>query len=430
MAGNLYALVDMNSFYASCEKLFRPDLTHAPVVVLSNNDGCVVARSSEAKALGIGRGTPAFKLASLFAAADVEVFSSNYELYASLSARVFASIRTLVPAVEVYSIDECFALLTGMPQPMHTAQQIRDRVCLWTGICCCVGIGPTKTLAKLANHYAKDHASTGGVFDWTALTAGEQQRVLSDTPVQEVWGIGGRIAERLRAAGIDSALAFTQADAGWLRRTFGVTLERTRRELTGLECIAWEENPRPKQQICNSRSFAHPTDRLDDIVSAVSVHAAEAVRQLRAQSGETRAVTVFFHTNAFSEHTPQRAVWETQLLAHPSDDLIAITQAALSLVRRHFDGAFSYQKAGVVLSDIVPKGRDSGAQQTLDLWDDTPQKTQRRQSLMQTIERINARFGRHTVTTASCRLSTGWRMRRDNLSPCYTTRIEDIPVVR
>ncbi|MGN1209364.1 MAG: Y-family DNA polymerase [Duodenibacillus sp.] len=430
MADNLYALVDMNSFYASCEKLFRPDLTHTPVVVLSNNDGCVVARSSEAKTLGIGRGTPAFKLASLFAAADVEVFSSNYELYASLSARVFASIRSLVPAVEVYSIDECFALLTGMPQPLHTARQIRDRVRLWTGICCCVGIGPTKTLAKLANHYAKDHASTNGVFDWTALTASEQRRVLSDTPVQEVWGIGSRIAERLRAAGIDSALAFTQADAGWLRRTFGVTLERTRRELTGLECIAWEENPRPKQQICNSRSFAQPTAELDDIISAVSVHVAEAVRQLRAQSCLTGAVTVFFHTNAFSERMPQRAVWETQLLAHPTDDLIAITQAALLLVRRHFDGAFAYQKAGVVLSDMVPKGRDSGAQQTLDLWDETPIQMQRRQSLMQTIERINARFGRHTVTTASCRLSTGWRMRRDNLSPCYTTRIEDIPVVR
>ena len=426
MAGSLYALIDMNSFYASCEQLFRPDLADHPVVVLSNNDGCVVARSAAAKALGIARGTPAFQLASLFQAADVAVFSSNYELYASLSRRVVQTIAECVPAVEVYSIDECFALLTGLPDPMQTARLMRERVQRWTGICCCVGVAPTKTLAKLANHRAKDAPAFSGVFLWPKDEA-EQRRVLSDVPVEDVWGVGKQTCAALKAAHIATALDLAQADSAWIQRRFGITLLRTQKELQGTACIEFETGAHVKQQICNSRSFAQATDKLEDLVSAVSVHTAEAARQLRNQSSLCRRVTVFFHTNVFNAKTPQKSAAVDAVLAHPTDDLLALTHAAIGALKEGFEKGFFYQKAGVIFSEL--SDADAPWQPPADLFDEEAPQRERRAHLMEAIESINERFGRHTITTASSRLSDGWEMRRDNLSPCYTTRIEDIPVV-
>ncbi len=421
-----YALIDMNSFYASCEKLFRADLTHSPVVVLSNNDGCVVARSTEAKALGIGRGTPAFQLTSLFNAAGVAVFSSNYELYNSLSQRVFAAVVSLVPKLEIYSIDECFADLAGISEVAALAANIRKRVEDWVGIRCCVGVAPTKTLAKLCNHTAKERLGSNGVFVWDDLSLQEQIRLLSDTSVKEIWGIGSRTTKALQTLGICSASDLIEADTAMLRKHFGVVLERTQKELKGIECIVLDPTAHPKQMICNSRSFANETSSLSDLTSALSVHIFEVVRQLRKQKSLTGCLTVFACTNPFKPTKKQGNVCVEIVLKDPTDDLLTLTRIALSALTAHFNPDLSYKKAGVIASDLVP--RDQVVPQT-DLFDMTAAERVRRTHLMDTLEAINARYGRHTITVASSRLSCGWQMRRDNLSPCYTTRIEDIPTV-
>lgn len=426
MTGQIYALIDMNSFYASCEKLFRADLTHSPVVVLSNNDGCVVARSAEAKALGIGRGTPAFKLASLFNAADVAVFSSNYELYNSLSHRVFAAIASLVPELEIYSIDECFAKLSGLANVAQLAAALRKRVDDWVGIRCCVGVAPTKTLAKLCNHTAKKKIDSNGVCIWDDLSVKEQTLLLSQTPVQEIWGVGARLSRALQDLNVASALDLVRADSAMLKKHFGVVLVRTQKELAGLECIPFDTSTHPKQVICNSRSFANETSSLSDLTSAVSVHIFEVVRQLRKQKSLAGGLSVFACTNPFKDPQEQGGICVEIALKNPSDDLLALTHATLAALTAHFKPGLAYKKAGVTAFNLVPRDR-IGPQ--ADLFDTTAAQRIRRTHLMDTLDSINARYGRHTVTVASSRLSCGWKMRRDNLSPCYTTRIEDILTV-
>lgn len=426
MARNTYALIDMNSFYASCEKLFRADLTHSPVVVLSNNDGCVVACSAEAKDLDIKRGTPAFQLTSLFHAADVAVFSSNYELYNSLSHRVFSSIATLVPELEVYSIDECFAKLTGLDNLAMRAAQIRKRVKTWTGIACCVGVAPTKTLAKLCNHTAKKKPACNGVFVWDDISEEMKNRLLAGTDVQELWGVGSQTAKALRVLNIQTALDLKLANSALLRKHFGVVVERTQKELQGLECIAFDPLQPPKKMICNSRSFAQETSSLADLSSAVSVHVFEVVRQLRKQKSVTGLLTVFAYSNAFNPKAEQGGLCVEIALATPTDDLLTLTHAALRALTENFNPRLSYKKAGVTACELT--GRQDEICPT-DLFDTSAGLRIRRKRLMDTLETINSRFGRHTVTLASSRLSCGWKMRRDNLSPCYTTRIEEIPVV-
>lgn len=422
-----FALIDMNSFYASCEKLFRPDLRHRPVVVLSNNDGCVVSGCAQAKALGIARGTPAFRLSGLFRAEEVEVFSSNYELYASLSRRVVATVASLVPELEVYSIDECFADVSGLGDASACAQQLRARVQQWTGIFCCVGVAPTKTLAKLCNRLAKKRPDLQGVFVWPEDDTRAQQRILSDTAVCDIWGVGARLTESLTQSGIATALDLVQADSRWLQARFGVTVLRTQRELQGHSCLPLVPGTQTKQQICNSRSFGRNTSRIEDLISAVSVHTAEAVRQLRIQRCVAGCITVFFHTNFFQAHAPQKSICVDAPLAHASDDLLTLTHAALEALQAHFVAGFSYHKAGVILSAISDKDR---AQPVMaDFFDDAAALRERRSHLMDALEAINTRYGKHTVTTASSRLSTDWVMRREHLSACYTTRIEDVAVV-
>lgn len=426
MPCNRYALIDMNSFYASCEKLFRADLTRRPVVVLSNNDGCVVARSAEAKALGIGRGTPAFRLESLFHAAGVTVFSSNYELYDSISRRVFAVVASMAEELEIYSIDECFARLSDSPGMRGMALDIRRKILAWIGIACCVGVAPTKTLAKLCNHTAKDRPGLDGVLVWDDLTEAGRRALLADTPVDGLWGVGSNTARALSDMGIGTALELRDADSRLIRSRLGVTIERTQLELRGLECIAFERDVRPKEMICNSRSFAQETDRLDDLISAVSVHVFEVVRQLRKQKSVARTLTVFACTNAFNANRTQGAINARAVLPEAGDDLLALTHAAVTALKAEFDPGLLYKKAGVIASDIRPRGTDTAR---CDLFSGGIELRRRRGLLMDALETINRRFGRHTLTTAASRLSQDWQMRRDNLSPCYTTRIEDVPAV-
>lgn len=293
------ALIDCNNFYVSCERLFRPDLKHKPVIVLSNNDGCAVSRSNEAKALGIKMGVPLFKIRDLVKANDIAVFSSNYVLYADLSNRVMSILSEYSPLQEIYSIDESFLDLTGFDGVTEKARLIKDRVTQDTGIPVCVGIASTKTLAKLSNFVAKRHPRSRGVFNFNALTKSQVNNVLMHIPVEEVWGIGRRLTASLNEIGIDTVLQLRDADIPAMRNRFGVVLEKTIRELRGEVCLELEEIANPKKQIINSRSFGNAVTSIDDIQNALAHFVSNAAKKLRDQHSITGMLQVFILTDGF-----------------------------------------------------------------------------------------------------------------------------------
>ncbi len=416
--------IDGNTFYASVERVFRPELRRRPVVVLSNNDGCVVTRTREAKALGIARGVPLFKIRDIVEKHHVAVLSSNYELYQSMSNRMMRTIRTLVPRQEIYSIDESFADLTGMPGDMTAlGRQIRARVDQWTGIPTCVGIGPTKTAAKLCDHWAKTYDAFGGVVNWFDLAEERRERAMAATDVREVWGIGRRTAEKLRAMGVLSVLDFYRMDPRTVRLCFGVVLERTHRELHGTVCIPFEETARPRLQILRSRSFSAATNDINAVLSAVTCHMTEAARILRRQGSEARRVGVLFHTDFFKE-VPQHSASPCVTLRHPTSDTLRLVSAASALVQSHWRPGFLYRKAGVWLGDFSEAGAGGMADSLFEPFDEAFYEERRR--LMRTLDEITSRFGKKAVEVASARLASGWEMKRDHLSPCYTTNWNDL----
>lgn len=429
----MYLHIDGNSFYASCERVFRPDLAHRPVVVCSNNDGCIVTLTKEAKALGLKRGLPLFKVKAVLDANDVAVFSSNYCLYGDMSRRMMQTVASLVPAIEPYSIDECFADVTGVSDLTALADSVRARVRQWVGIPTCVGIGPTKTLAKLANHFAKKYSAFNGTVNWNDLELARQEKALTVTPVQDVWGIGRQTAAALKTMGIETAKDFRDADSGLIRRRFGVTAERTRQELRGIDCIAFEPKAKPREQICRSRSFAQECTQREAIEAVLAQHAADAVRALRSENCVAADVMVFVLTNHFKLDRPQHTIYETETLVTPTDDLGMLTREVLRLFRRGFKAGmtratqigvpqgFSYKKAGVVFR---LEKRFAGVQQ--DLFAFSPENDERRERLMATLDRIAKKFGRNAVVTAATQLSAQAAMRRDHLSPRYTTRWDEL----
>lgn len=419
----VYALIDGNSFYASCERAFRPDLQNRPVVVASNNDGCVVARSSEAKLLGIPMGAPLFQIAPLVRRGEVVVFSSNYELYADLSARMMETIATLVPAIYPYSIDECFADLTGMADLDAVGAAIRARVLQWTQIPTCVGIAPTQTLAKFANHLAKKHPHFTGVCNWQSMSVNEQHDWLASEPTLEVWGIGARLAEKLSALGIQTALDLRNADLRQLRARFGVVVERTARELAGTPCLTLDEVEPPRQQLVRSRSFGQPVVRRADLQAAVAHHVASAAEALRRQGSVAGMLAVSIRTNPFRDDEPQYRGYDAVGLPVASADTLALTKTAMALLGRLYKPGYAYKKAGILLSGI-----EAGPARQLDWL--SPSATPERQALMNVLDQVNARWGRGTLKLGAEGLGQAWRMKRDQLSPCYTTRWDQLPVVR
>lgn len=421
--------IDGNSFYCSCERLFRPQLRAKPVVVLSNNDGCIVALTKEAKALGLKRGVPFFQVRDLIKEQGVTALSSNYELYQSISGRMQRTIAGMIPKMESYSIDEIFGDLTGVAdgdpkQLTALVQSIRSRVWQWVGVPTCAGIAPSKTLAKLCDHYAKTYPAFEGVVNWLELSDERRRRAMNLTPVGEVWGIGARTREKLLAMGIETVLDFAQADAAFVRRRFGVVLERTHRELNGISCIALEENHSARRQIVRTRSFGKACSQMDALIAAVSVHMTEAVRMLRLQKCAAHTVGVLFHTDPFDEGRAQYGVFESTRLDVPCADLMTLTSAALELVRKFYKSGFAYKKAGVFLTDFVEEKR---ALAPVSLFDferlDVLRKRERMQS---SLDELNRRFGKRAVMMASAKLSGEWLMKRDLLSPCPTTNWNDI----
>ncbi|SFO21792.1 DNA polymerase V [Nitrosospira briensis] len=422
----MFALVDVNNFYVSCERVFNPHLENRPVVVLSNNDGCAVARSNEVKALGVKMGAPWFQMQELEKQHGIVALSSNYALYADMSSRVVSILRDYSPNVEVYSIDESFLGLNGLhslwPSFASMGQSIRQRVLQWTGLPVCVGIGPSKTLAKLANHIAKKNSRFNGVCDLAAMNPAEIDALLAGIEVGEVWGVGGRINAHLQAAGIWTVKDLRDAPLTWLRSRFGVVMERTGNELHGISCLDLEKIAPPKKQIVSCRSFGQAVHALPDLSEAVASHASHAAEKLRRQDGVCSAIHIFIHTNPFREQDPRYSNSIVIPLPNASADTRLLVRAALFGLKKIYKPGYAYIKAGVMLMGI---GEAQVAQASLLLKHGAGQRSE---DLMKAMDALNRRYGRHTVSVFASAAVKSWAMRRENMSPCYTTRWSDVPL--
>lgn len=415
------ALVDCNNFYVSCERVFRPDLINVPLVVLSNNDGCAVSRSNEAKALGIKMGQPWFECKALAEEHGILAMSSNYALYADLSNRVMSILSQFSPRHEVYSIDECFVDLTGIPKLRDVTYSMRQRVGQWTGIPVCVGVGPTKTLAKLANHVAKKHPRSKGVFNYNDLNEEQQAKLLSQITVDEVWGVGRKLTKRLAAHGIQTVQDLRQAHTPTLRSEFGVVMEKTQRELLGISCIDLEEHAPDKQQIISSRSFGKMVTELPILQDALSTFVANACSKLRAQNSHAAVIQVFLQTNRFRKDLPQYNPSLAVPLPYPTNDSLEVNRWAAYLCERMFMQGYQYKKAGIMLSEISPvTHRQGDLLESLVLAND---------KLMLALDSLNQRFGRGTVKVSTQGAFRDWEMRQERKSPNYTTCWGEVPVV-
>lgn len=425
----LFALVDCNNFYASCEKLFDPKLEGIPLVVLSNNDGCVVARSAEVKALGIPMGVPWFKIREEAKKYGIQAMSSNYALYADMSNRVVEVLEGFSPNVEVYSIDESFLSLDGFAATQGLeayGRAIKDRVQDWLGLAVCVGIAETKTLAKLANHCAKKgHAGRAGVCDFTSIPPEELNQVCSKIAVGETWGVGRKLAPRLEKMGIHTVQDLRDANPSRIRARFSVVLERTVMELKGVSCLELEETIPDKKQIVSSRSFGQRIGAFEHLADALAYHATRAAEKLRAQHSVAGALTIFIRTNPFALKEPQYQRSITIPLPQATQDTREFVKWAGRGLRRIYRKGFAYAKAGVMLSEIRP-----AAFVQTDLFGSVNHVSERADTLMELMDDINRRWGRGMLRTASEQAEGIWKMNRGNLSPRYTTSWNGLPPVK
>ena len=415
------ALIDCNNFYVSCERLFRPDLEGKPVVILSNNDGCVVSRSQEVKDLGILMAAPWFKLKELAKKHGIVAFSSNYTLYADLSNRVMRLLSQYSPNQEVYSIDECFLELTGMAELTSYGQTMRHTVRQYVGIPVCVGIAATKTLAKLANHVAKKQSRFDGVCNFNELSEEDLNQLLNRIEVGEIWGVGRRTTNRLQQMGIISALDLKHASTGRIRAEFGVVMARTLTELNGTVCLELDEVSLPRQQIICSRSFGIGIVQLSELEQAVIAYTSRAAEKLRQQQSIATFVQVSIRTNPNQLKAPQYQSSLTIALAEPGDDTRALCHAALAGLREIYRSGYAYQKAGVMLSGIIAARLHS-------LFDDVTAQ-QKSAALMATMDGINRRMGSGTLQLLGAGINKKWAMKRGNVSPCYTTKLTELAIV-
>jgi len=433
----MYALVDGNNFYVSCERVFRPSLNGQPVVVLSNNDGCAVARSNEAKALGIKMGAPWFKIQHLAESEGLVALSANFALYGDLSDRMMSLAAGLGPGQEIYSIDESFIDLTGVRGDLvERSFKIRDRILQWVGIPCGIGIGPTKTLAKLANHIAKTAERKPGsypnhhaqVCSLGHLEPGARDALLQATEVGEVWGVGRRIGAQLKEAGIHTVLDLARLDPAMVKRRWSVVLERTVRELQGTDCMGLEQAPPAKQEIACTRSFGHAVLDLSELQEAVTEFASRAAQKLRRQNGHAGQVMTFIRTSPFRTQDLQYSRSTVVPLRRPTHDSRDICQAALMGLKGIFRPGYRYAKAGVMLLNLSSA---DVLQQELALDDDVTDPGGNR--LMQALDAVNHRFGRNTLRIASAGLAGDqrqWSMKQERLTPGYTTDWDDLAVAR
>ncbi|AYL75962.1 Y-family DNA polymerase [Salmonella enterica] len=422
----MFALVDVNSFYASCETAFRPDLKGRPVVVLSNNDGCVIARNAEAKRAGVKMGDPYFKQKDLFRRYGVVCFSSNYELYADMSSRVMSTLEAMSPRCEIYSIDEAFCDLTGVRNCrvlQEFGQELKDAVYQNTGLAVGVGIAQTKTLAKLANHAAKKwQRQTGGVVDLS--NQDRQRKLMAALPVDEVWGVGRRISKKLEAMGIKTVLDLADTDIRFIRKHFNVVLERTVRELRGEPCLELEEFAPVKQEIVCSRSFGERITDYDAMRQAICSYASRAAEKLRGEHQYCRFISTFVKTSPFALNEPYYGNSASVKLLTPTQDSRDIIAAATRSLDAIWKDGHRYQKAGVMLGDFFSQGIAQ-----LNLFDDNAPR-RGSEKLMEVLDHLNAKEGKGALYFAGQGIQQQWAMKREMLSPRYTTRYEDLLQVK
>lgn len=425
----IFSLVDANNFYVSCERSFAPKLEDKPVVVLSNNDGCVIARSNEAKKLGIPMGAPLFQVAGLVRQHHIEVYSSNYSLYADMSNRVMNVLAQFTPELEIYSIDEAFLSLAGMaPDGEFTpyTRRIRDTVHRYTGIPTSIGIAHTKTLAKVAGERAKKDPSLDGVFDLTAYREPHLDQLLSEFEVEDIWGIGHRRGRLLRQHGIENAFHLKHADDHWLLKHLTITGLRTAWELRGISCLPLELAPPPKKAICCAKSFGRPVTELNELKEALAAYTSRVAEKLRAQSSQAAVLQVFLRTNHFNPAEPVYSNSATARLPLATSYTPALISQAHACLEKIYRPGYRYRKVGLLVTGLTP------AHQTqLNLFQPHPEETAtRQQNLMQALDTINRRYGRNTLRLASVGISQDWKMRQANVSPHFTTQWQDLPLAR
>lgn len=417
----IFALVDCNNFYVSCERVFAPKLQGRPVVILSNNDGCIIARSHEAKALGIPMGAPLFKARKDIQQHNIAVRSSNYALYGDMSSRVMSILADAAPDHEIYSIDECFLDLSGLgvPDLESWCRDIRQRVDQWTGIPVSVGLGASKTLSKMANRLAKLSTCDNGVF---TLSEGNADRYLDEIRVGDVWGIGHRWARMLVGKGFHSARDLRDADDRWVRQRMGVIGLRVVHELRGISCSEIEALPPAKQVTCCSRTFARASADRDNVRNAILSYAERAVEKMRHAGQVCRVVQVFVRTDKHDCDTPRYSASALETLMTPTNDSRTLVAAALRVFEGLWRDGIKFRKAGVLLMDL--SSADGVVPSLLD------DRRAGGDDLMQAIDKMNGRFGRGAVHLGLSDHDASWRMRQDHLSPRYTTRWQDIPTAR
>lgn len=414
----MFGLVDCNNFYASCERVFNPSLNGKPIVVLSNNDGCVIARSNEAKVLGIKMGVPAYQIKDLVKQHDVAVFSSNYVLYGDMSGRVMSMLAELAPEIEVYSIDEAFLNLEGIQDLQTLGSKIVRQVTRGTGIPVSAGIASTKTLAKVANKFAKKYPAYNRlcIID----TEEKREKALKLFEIGDIWGIGRRQATKLEKQGIKTAYDFTQLPGSWVRKNMTVTGERTWKELRGISCIDIESAPPAKKQICTSRSFGKMVEDIDTMSEAIATHASTCAKKLRQQKSYAMSLMVFIHTNNFREDLPQ--YWKNTIikLPVPTSDTLEIVHYALEGLKSIYMTGYQYKKAGVIITEIVTSAQ-------LGLFDTVDRE--KREKLMQAIDKVNGEHN-HLVKLAVQGNGRDWKLKQEQLSKRYTTDINEVLTIK
>ena len=419
MKKKVFALIDCNAFYVSCERVFNPKLNNKPVVALSNNDGCIIARSKEAKALGIKMGVPLFKVKDIVERENVIVFSSNYTLYADMSRRVMNIISEFAPSIEVYSIDEAFIELTNMNVDYESyVRQMRKVILQYTGIPVSIGVASTKTLTKVANHIAKDDESLEGVC---SLVKHENlDQVLEDTNVADVWGVGRQLSKKLIANGIFNAKLLKNCEDGWVRKMMSVNGLKTVSELREISCLDLEETSATRKSCCTTRSFGKPLVNLDDIEQAVTTFARRATERIRGENLTASTVSVFLRTNPFDRNR-YYSNSSTTTLSYPTYDTMQIVKTALQLTKIIFRENYKYKKAGVLLSGFYEKGTE-----TKDLFSETRYRSPK---LMSAVDQINERYGNDTIQIATeCQIGK-WKQKRKNCTQSYTTQLDNVLLI-
>ena len=417
----MFALVDCNNFYASCERVFNPNLQHKPIVILSNNDGCIIARSDEAKKLGIPMGAPIFKYRTLIANHNVKVFSSNYSLYGDMSSRVMSILKQFTPDIQVYSIDESFLKLEGFEGYNLTdyGMSMKNRILKWTGIPTCAGIAPTKALSKVANKIARKYPNqTNGVY--VIDTEVKRIKALKWTKIKDIWGIGKKLSNRLATKGCKNAYDFTQLHESWVKSNMSVVESRLQRDLLGMPTLDLEVQ-KSKKSIATTRTFEKPLKELDEIKERVSTFAFVSGEKLRRQNSHCHMIIVILRSNYFREDLRQHYATKVISLPYPTNSSLVLSNYAIKAIEEVFKKGIAYKKAGIILTGLVPS---NNYQLNIFDWENS-----NHQPLMKAIDKINYRFS-NKIKLANQDLKKTWKMKQDHLSPNYTTNLQDVIKVK